>query len=161
MMRPAPESRPAGRDLADEVRALAAAQEILQSRLARREHLNLTDMRALEVLMRRGPLTAGALADELGVSTGAVTGIVDRLAEIGHAERRPDPDDRRRVLVIASELAFRTTDQAIEELRLQMRIGLENFTDSELQITVTILRRIRELIDEHSERLRSLASGQG
>lgn len=57
-----------------------------------------TDLRALN-LMEHGPVTAGHIATELGLTSGTVTVLVDRLVEHGYASRRPAPDDRRKVLV--------------------------------------------------------------
>lgn len=64
-------------------------------------HLGVTagDQRALGIIGRHGPLSAGALAEHTGLTPGAVTGMVDRLERAGLAVREPDPDDRRRVLI--------------------------------------------------------------
>jgi len=56
-------------------------------------------MRCLDILGRRGPMTAGQLSDESGLSTGAVTFLLDRLELAGMVKRRRDTDDRRRVWV--------------------------------------------------------------
>ena len=62
--------------------------------------INTTDGRALDVIDQAGGrVTAGELARELRLSTGAVTAILDRLEQAGYARRVPDPDDRRRVLI--------------------------------------------------------------
>ena len=56
-------------------------------------------MRCLNVIENAGGLTAGELARQVGVTTGAVTGALDRLERAGYARRVPDPGDRRRVRV--------------------------------------------------------------
>ena len=61
--------------------------------------INTTDGRAIDVIDQAGRITAGDLARELRLSTGAVTTIVDRLEKAGYARRVSDPDDRRRVLI--------------------------------------------------------------
>jgi DNA-binding MarR family transcriptional regulator len=62
--------------------------------------INTTDGRAIDVIDQAGGrITAGELARELRLSTGAVTTIVDRLEKAGYARRVADPDDRRRVLI--------------------------------------------------------------
>src|SRR4051812_43262973 len=56
------------------------------------------DMRCINVIQNAGGrLTAGELAREVGVTTGAVTGAIDRLENAGYAERVYDHADRRRV----------------------------------------------------------------
>ena len=57
--------------------------------------LNPTDYKVLDILHRAGRMTAGEIAAETGLSTGAVTGVVDRLERGRWAERVKDPDDRR------------------------------------------------------------------
>ena len=65
--------------------------------------INTTDGRALDAIDQAGGrITAGDLARELRLSTGAVTAIIDRLEKAGYAKRVSDPDDRRRVLVEAT-----------------------------------------------------------
>jgi DNA-binding MarR family transcriptional regulator len=61
--------------------------------------LGPTDFYTLNLLGAAGPLTAGQVADRTGLTTGAVTRLIDRLARAGHVRRVPDPVDRRRVRV--------------------------------------------------------------
>lgn len=65
------------------------------------EHLGLnpTDLRCLELVIADPGLTPGRLADLAGITSGAVTGVVDRLERAGFVTRRPDPDDRRSVTI--------------------------------------------------------------
>ncbi|QNE45384.1 MarR family transcriptional regulator (plasmid) [Frigoribacterium sp. NBH87] len=58
-------------------------------------------LRALIVLASRGPLSVSHLGVAVGLSSGAVTPLVDRLEQYGHAERKPMPADRRSVVVTA------------------------------------------------------------
>ena len=61
--------------------------------------LSESDIEALEVLIDTGAATAGALSDLMGLTTGAVTRVIDRLEQAGYVRRVPDPADRRRVIV--------------------------------------------------------------
>src|SRR5690242_12324264 len=45
------------------------------------------------------PLTAGYLAERIGLTAGAITGVVDRLERAGYVSRGADPTDRLRVIV--------------------------------------------------------------
>jgi DNA-binding MarR family transcriptional regulator len=66
---------------------------------AKRLGVNRTDLHCLNAIENAGGLTAGQLAAEAGLTTGAVTGVVDRLERVGLARRVPDPGDRRRVQI--------------------------------------------------------------
>ena len=67
--------------------------------MADRLGINRTDMRCLDIIERLDSVAAGRLASEAGLSTGAVTTVIDRLERAGLARRVADPADRRRVLV--------------------------------------------------------------
>ena len=62
--------------------------------------VNPTDFGALCLLLLHGPAPAGRLAELTGLTTGAVTGVVDRLENGGFVRREVDPADRRKVIVV-------------------------------------------------------------
>ncbi len=80
------------------MRELAAALDRFDDAASRELGAGRSDLRALD-LLEDGPLTAGALASRLGLSSGSVTALVDRLVAARDVERNPDPSDRRRVVV--------------------------------------------------------------
>jgi DNA-binding MarR family transcriptional regulator len=92
-------------ELADRIIAsmtdLAGALGRLNDLIAQQLGIAQTDLLCLHVLNRAGASTAGALSVQLGRTTGAVTHMIDRLEEAGYVRRRPDPQDRRRILVEA------------------------------------------------------------
>src|SRR5215510_7146120 len=61
--------------------------------------LHQTDQECIDLLDWSGPITAGEIGVHLGLSSGAVTGLVDRLERSGWVRRERDPEDRRRVVV--------------------------------------------------------------
>ncbi|MFJ5705899.1 MarR family transcriptional regulator [Streptomyces sp. NPDC093105] len=69
--------------------------------------LNVTDLACLGHVLGAAaePLSAGDLAERANLSTGAVTGVLNRLEKAGYAHRVPDPADRRRVRVVADPAA--------------------------------------------------------
>jgi DNA-binding MarR family transcriptional regulator len=62
--------------------------------------VNPTDLGALCLLLLHGPAPAGRLAELTGLTTGAITGVVDRLEKGGFVRREVDPADRRKVIVV-------------------------------------------------------------
>lgn len=80
-------------------RALGAASQRYDTKIARRLGLNANDYRCLDLLTEHGPMLAGRLAELTGYTTGAVTGIVSRLERAGFARRVADERDLRRVVV--------------------------------------------------------------
>ncbi len=66
---------------------------------AARAGLTVTDMQVIDILDSTGPATAGQLADLTGLTTGAITGMLNRLEEAGLVQRERDPNDGRKVIV--------------------------------------------------------------
>lgn len=62
--------------------------------------VNETDFRAMEALIENGPMTAGQLAQAVGVSPGAATSVIDRLVAVGHVTREQNKADRRGIVVV-------------------------------------------------------------
>jgi DNA-binding MarR family transcriptional regulator len=82
-------------------RALATAIISFHEKGARRLGMSAAERKALGILDEFGVATAGQLAQATGLTTGAITGIVDRLEKAGFARREPNPKDRRSVLIRA------------------------------------------------------------
>ena len=80
-----------------------ATSMVAQQEMAQRLNLNVSDLTCFGYVLEAGEelLTAGDLASRLHVTTGAMTGIVNRLERAGYVTRRPDPADRRRVRIAA------------------------------------------------------------
>src|SRR5690242_13043694 len=95
--------RPLVQAVQAELRALSAEIDRLDGLAADAYGLNRTDMRCLDVLGRTGPQTPTELAHALGFTTGGITTVIDRLEQAGYARRRPDPADRRRLIVEPTE----------------------------------------------------------
>lgn len=136
-----------------------------------------TDMQVIDILDSTGPTTAGGLADLTGLTTGAVTGMLNRLEEAGLVRRERDPNDGRRVIVrldpdtdkmreISSFL--HSLPQAWEELASQYddeQIAfLLGFLEQSNTISSQEINRLREAPageeEIHSAPLGDLASGQ-
>jgi DNA-binding MarR family transcriptional regulator len=83
-------------------RALGAAAVMFHTAVAEKLGMSATEEKALDLLDRHGPLTAKQLSQLSGLAPASVTGLVDRLERKGFANRQPDPDDGRRILITAN-----------------------------------------------------------
>lgn len=88
--------------LLQELRQNSTRAVMLHELISEKLGLNATDHKCLDFLNRTGPVTAGQLAQLTGLTTGAVTSVIDRLEKAGYVVRDKDPNDRRRVVVKAS-----------------------------------------------------------
>jgi len=74
---------------------------LLVAAIAERIGLSATEFECCSLIQEHGPFTAGELARHCRLTTGGMTGMIDRLQKAGFARREPDPNDRRRVQVRA------------------------------------------------------------
>lgn len=86
-------------DLMMEIRKFTRESLMLQQAISQEAGLNPTDAECLDYLMEMGPSTAGALGKATGLTTGAITSLIDRLERSGFVKRSADPNDRRKVIV--------------------------------------------------------------
>lgn len=116
-------------------------QEIVQLSRAFEMHLgqqltvNLTDLAAMEHLIRSGPLGPGELARRLGVTPPAVTAAVDRLEELGHVTREPNPADRRAVVVTPTPASAQKAMSILMPMISEIDATLDGF-DVDQQATI-------------------------
>jgi predicted transcriptional regulator len=116
--------------------------------------LSATDRKCLD-LLSRGPVTAGELARFTGLTTGAVTGIIDRLAKAGYAERVSDPKDRRRVLVARkpSSRLDKVLPAVFGPLGKDMAVVASKYNQSDLQVIANFLAQTREVLLANTARV--------
>ena len=126
----------------------------LSDRFARRlgsePNVNATDYRAMEHLLRAGPLAPGELARRLGITSAAVTTSVDRLVSRGHVTREPDPGDRRRVRVIPAQSSSERASAIVSPMVRALDAELDRFTTAEQDAITEYLRRVVETMRVHS-----------
>ena len=136
-------------------RALGAATVMLHSAIGERAGLSVTEYKALDILIRSGAVTAGELADRTGLTTGAVTGLVDRLEAAGFARRVKDPHDRRRVIVEprVEELASRL-EPIFAGLGRATREVYARYSGPELATILDFTRRMTEAVETETRALR-------
>lgn len=85
--------------LLQEMRRMSALSVLVSQTVADRLGMSPSDLESLDLLNLEGPLTAGQLGELIGLTSGAVTGLVDRWEKAGYVRREPDPHDRRRVII--------------------------------------------------------------
>jgi DNA-binding Lrp family transcriptional regulator len=120
--------------------------------------LTAVERKCLDILAREGPLTAGAIAAHTGLTTGAVTGLIDRLCSGGYIDRESDPKDRRRVLV---SLRPNTKMDAIRPLvfgplGLDMMAITNSYSQPEIEAIADFLRRTTDTLVTNTARLSTL-----
>ncbi len=131
--------------LRHEIMGYFGAASDFDDRLAKKLKLSRTDMRCLDLIGRHGPLTAGRLAEESGLTTGAVTFILDRLEEAGMVTRRRDTEDRRRVWVEILPEAQERLLGLQQPVADEMRLVAQRFKSDELAVVRDYMRQAKEV----------------
>jgi DNA-binding MarR family transcriptional regulator len=148
------ETRNAGlQALEREMRRLGLELELHSQSAAAELGLNAVDLSVLALLQEGGARTAGQLGDATFLTTGAVTGMIDRLERAGYVRRGRDPQDRRRVVVeLVSERADRL-DLAFEPLQRVASELTEDWSPRELERVAAFVGEVaRRLHDETGRR---------
>jgi DNA-binding MarR family transcriptional regulator len=135
------------------IRASQNVSEAFDERVAEILGINRTDLRCLDILEQRGPLTAGQLAEAMHLSTGAVTTLLDRLERVGYAQRIRDTDDRRRVLVQLAPDVRKRSNNLYEPLFHGTVKLLEGRSDRELQRMIEFLEQGTAMVEQELKNL--------
>jgi len=144
-------------------REFSTSVVLFQEAVAARLGINATDYRCLDLILRKGQMTAKALSEEVGLTSGAITGIVDHLEKAGYVERQENPNDRRSVmirpLVTHKELGRKLGD-AMVSYRAAMSRLFGKYDADETAAIVDFLRAFVEVLKAQASKLRDASATQ-
>jgi DNA-binding MarR family transcriptional regulator len=101
--------------------------------------LSATDLKALDLLQRMGPQTAGEIATHTGLATASVTSLIDRLERKGFVRRAGDPADRRRVVVTLTRKVEQAVAPLFRGLNRRMLDLSKRYSDAQIATIETFL----------------------
>jgi DNA-binding MarR family transcriptional regulator len=117
--------------------------------------VNRTAMRCMDVLDRTGRLTAGEIARQTGLTSGAVTALLDRLERAGYVRRLRDATDRRRILVEMTEKARQGAVEVYGPFA-EALAEYESYSDADLRLITRYLERGSDLLLKNAARIEEL-----
>lgn len=105
--------------------------------------LHVTDHKCWDIIRQYGAMPAGRLAELTGLTTGAVTGIIDRLEKAGYVKRANDPKDRRRTIVepTRDKKRERKLESIFVPFHEKMHRLLSSYSDAELSFLLDVLTK--------------------
>jgi DNA-binding MarR family transcriptional regulator len=138
-------------------RTHSAHSTVFYSIIASKLGLALSDLRVWDLLYYRDvPMNAGQVGDVIGLTQGAVTGILKRLARVGAISSEPDPSDRRRVVVrVLGSFREGKAEPYFEQVQARIRAMYGKFTDDELAMIARYMQEMASLLHIESMELRS------
>lgn len=134
---------------------LSTAVVLFHEAIGRRLGLSAVEHKALGLITRAGPLTAGDLAERTGLSPGAVTGLVDRLERAGYVRRTRDRADRRRVLVTTVPGRRPDLSEIFDELTAAMTALIDRYDEHQLRAIHDYVVGTIDILHEQTRRLTS------
>src|SRR5215475_9442772 len=138
------------------VRRNGSIIQLLGQVSAERIGINATDLNCLNIVALTGPMTAGELARQTGLTTASITGVLDRLEEGGFVRRERDPKDRRRVNVnLNPGPALAEIGPTFGPLVMAWRAAAASYSDDELRLLVEFQGRFLDIVRQQLDRLRS------
>src|ERR1700722_2724983 len=120
--------------------------------------LSAVERKCIDVLRRLGPVTAGTIAEHTGLTTGAVTGLMDRLEKAGYVRRERDPHDRRKVVVqlLPNEEMDALLATAFGPFGDDMAKIAANYSEAERRVIADWIARTTEALVANTHRIMTL-----
>jgi DNA-binding MarR family transcriptional regulator len=141
----------------DEGRRMSTRSLLLHAVIADKLGLNPSDHKCFDLIRSQSePLTAGRLAELTGLSTGAITGVIDRLEHVGLVVRDNDPSDRRRVVIRCTPERAPDLRPFFAPLREAMLKFCARYSSRELEVILSFMRGTGDVMEEQVRRLAKL-----
>jgi DNA-binding MarR family transcriptional regulator len=143
-------------ELEHAMRRSSAQGAIFGQTIANHVGISNSDMECLDFLILEGRVTAGRLAELTGLTTGAITGVVDRLEQAGMVRRERDADDRRKVFVAAVPENIAKIGRFYEHLQRAMLKVWDGYSDAELRLLLRFATQGYETMLAATEELKAM-----
>ena len=149
-------------ELTQAVRAAGRHTVFFHEAIAARLGLSAADSRALSYLQETGPVPAGRLTELTGLTSGAVTGMIDRLERAGLVRREHDPEDRRRVIVapVADSPRAPVAERMFAPLGEAFAMLVARYTNAQLAMLVEFVTEASAMLRDQSA-TRAAGAGRG
>lgn len=141
--------------LGDAFRLAQNRSQVFDGLAAERLGTNLTDLRCLDIVERLGSPTAGTVAREAGLSSGAMTAALDRLQRAGYLRRSADERDRRVVRVELTGLARERVTEIYGPMAEAWGRHMRRYTAEELRLLLRLMLEGEPVSERVAEDLRS------
>lgn len=140
----------------DQGREMSSATIFFHHAVAEKVGLSGTDHKYLDLLHREGSMTAGELANRTGLTTGAVTGVVNRLEKAGLATRKRSDEDRRKVMIeLNREAAMQQIAPIFSSMVEELQSVYEEFDEKELKTILAYLENATVFFEKHARSLKN------
>ena len=138
-------------------REVSARTILMHQAIAEKIGVSVTELKCLDYLTRGTPITAGGLAEITGLTTGAVTAMIDRLERMGLVRRERSTEDRRKVYIVPAHEDFGELFDAIYRPLSEAAEALAaRYSEAELKLIYSYTLASIEMVKRQTERIRAL-----
>jgi DNA-binding MarR family transcriptional regulator len=136
-----------------------AAQEygvstvLFRNATGRKLGLNIADVECLSLIFLKGISTPTELARYTGLTSGSATAMLDRLEKARLIKRKPNPKDRRGVIIEGNEKSRETIGPMVAGMQKVQNELIASYSDKELEIIAKFLTRFTENVKEYTKKL--------
>jgi len=147
------------RDLETAMREASGLSVVFSSVVA--DHLGISsrDLECLDMIVLKGRVTAGELAAATGLTTGAITGLIDRLEKARFARRERDDRDRRKVFVRALPRVETDIMPLYASLQSRMHALMDELSDQDIDRLLAFFSASRDALLSEIAAMKSSGSG--
>jgi DNA-binding MarR family transcriptional regulator len=146
-------------EITNNLRRYAVDAQHIGHAFANLHGLNATDLQALVAVMDAElggkPLTPGGLGEQLDLSSGSVTALLDRLERAGHIRRHRDTADRRKILLHYADRGAAVAMQFFQPLGSRTDRVMAEFSENELEVVERFMAAISASVRQHRDDLRA------
>lgn len=128
-----------------QVRQMGAQSVMTSQIVAARFGLHTTDLECLDLIYLRKQATVGELSAATGLTSGAMTALIDRLERAGYVERVADAEDRRRIWVRIKPASIEPIKAVYAPIQKQMFKLWSSYSARDLEVIADFLSRSRDL----------------
>jgi len=136
-----------------EARQLSGDFDRLSQAVAEKVGLSPSDLLAMDLISRDGHATAGQIASHLQLTSGAITGLIDRLERAGFAKRATDKSDRRRVVVVPTTKEARI-GELFQPLAAALKRTTAGYSERDLAMLADFIQKMRAAVAGTVETIR-------
>ncbi|GGY02524.1 MarR family winged helix-turn-helix transcriptional regulator [Streptomyces hiroshimensis] len=126
---------------------------MLHGAIAERFGLNFTDLKCLDLARSEPELTAGRIAAVTGLSTSAVTAVLDRLERRGFLERQRSAADRRKVVVVPTGNHDAEIQEIFSGFGKEVTTVLGDYGDEQLAFLLEVVQRLNGAAEQAAARI--------
>jgi DNA-binding MarR family transcriptional regulator len=143
-------------ELETALRKSSAQGTLFAQAVAEHAGISNSDMDCVDFLNMEGRMTAGRLAELTGLTTGAITGVVDRMEKAGFVRRERDDSDRRKVFIAPVPERLAEIGRFYVLMQRAMQELSDRYTDAELKLLLRFATEAYQSVLEATNQLKAM-----